>query len=98
MEDTREKLKEIVAEMKALGLWRKEQPEWVNDFVLTREASFRDFAEWLQFVYLPNRLQAEWNNKPVEENLIVMQAVQFFGEDLRQGRLLQLLIELDALL
>jgi hypothetical protein len=49
----------------------------------------------LQFIYLPNyRTASSQDNK----RLIVPQAVRFFGEDVKKGKLLQLLIELDAIL
>lgn len=91
-----EKVAEIKNELKRLGLYKKTAPEWVLDFTQQHIATQEDFAGWLQFVYLPNRLQDE--NRPMDiERLIVPQALRFFGDDLKKGRLLQLLIELDSL-
>jgi uncharacterized protein YqcC (DUF446 family) len=89
------KMDEIKAEMKKLGLWKKQAPRWVNDYAERSIATEEDFAGWLQFIYLPNRL----NQPPFEEKKhIVPQAVRFFGEDVKKGQLLQLLVELDSLL
>lgn len=89
------KIDEIIVELKQLQLWRKQAPEWVTDFSHKEILSEEDFAGWLQFVWLPNFRQ---NNRPiVSETYIAPQARRFFGEDIRKGRLLQLLIELDSL-
>jgi uncharacterized protein YqcC (DUF446 family) len=91
-----QKINEIIAELKQLQLWRKQAPEWVTDFSHKEILSEEDFAGWLQFVWLPNFRQ---NNRPeaATDNYIAPQARRFFGEDIRKGRLLQLLIELDSL-
>ena len=87
------KIDEIIAELKKNGLWKKSEPLWVNDYEANTKIVHNDFAEWLQFVYLPNCLQ----NKGSSISSIVPQAIKYFGDDVRKGKLLQLLIELDAL-
>lgn len=90
-----EKIKEIKAGLRAAGLWKKQIPAWVTDYEEKIISNENDFAEWLQFIYLPNCTAATIMNG---KKFIVPQAVKFFGEDVKKGKLLQLLIELDALL
>lgn len=90
------KIEEVKTEMKATGLWKKQVPAWVNEYAERSIATEEDFAGWLQFVYLPNTLQNE--GYPQGKKFIVPQAMKFFGEDVKKGKLLQLLVELDSLL
>jgi uncharacterized protein YqcC (DUF446 family) len=96
--DITDKVAELKTEMKLVGLWKKQVPYWVNEFTQSNIKTEQDFAEWLQFVYLPNMMQVENRSSMGAEKYIVPQAVQFFGEDVQKGKLLQLLIELDSLL
>jgi uncharacterized protein YqcC (DUF446 family) len=89
-----QKIKEITAELKQAGLWKKHTPNWVTDYEEKMIATEKDFLEWLQFVYLPNYIKAN----ATEKKFIVPQAIKFFGEDVKKGKLLQLLIELDSTL
>ena len=92
------KINEVKEEMKRANIWKKETPAWVKDFEKRAIANSEDFSEWLQFVYLPNRMQeAENSQRIIEKIYIVPQVKKFFGDDLQKGKLLQLLIELDAL-
>lgn len=91
------KIKEVKEEMKRTGVWKQEAPAWVNEFDKRAIASVEDFSEWLQFVYLPNMQQVESKSGNNPDNYIVPQAMRFFGEDMKKGKLLQLLIELDSL-
>ncbi len=93
-----EKTVELEAEMKAAGLWQKDMPAWVHGYNDSPIDSKTDFAQWLQFVFIPNHLQKN-NTIPVaEKNHIVLHAIKYFGDDLRKGKLLRLIIELDSLL
>ncbi len=84
--------------MKSIGLWKKQTPVWVSNYQTTMIATEHDFNEWLQFVYLPNLLQQAGSNRTyIEKRNVVPQAMDFFGEDVKKGKLLQLLIELDSL-
>ena len=91
-----DKTTEIKAEMKKLDLLKNQSPAWVNDYAERSIATEEDFAGWLQFVYLPNLGYRDW--QAGDKKLIVPQAIRFFGEDVKKGRLLQLLIELDSLI
>jgi uncharacterized protein YqcC (DUF446 family) len=90
-----EKIIEIIHEMKCQQLWKNQTPGWVTDFSNKEIISGEDFAGWLQFVFLPNLEQHSRMNE--EKKMVAPQAVKFFGEDVRKGKLLQLLIELDSL-
>ena len=93
-----DKIQEVIFEMKETGLWRKQAPAWVNEFQESTIASENDFSEWLQFVYLPNLSQRAQTAVVLEKkNFIVPQAIRFFGEDLKKGKLLRLLVELDSM-
>ena len=87
---------DIIAEMKRQGLWSRETPDWVTSYDKRSIRNKDDFARWLQFVFLPNCLVNGGNASGW--TYIVLQAKQYFSNDLKKGRLLQLLIELDALL
>jgi uncharacterized protein YqcC (DUF446 family) len=90
-----QKIKEISDELKRTGLWKKQPPAWVNEYAERSIATEEDFAGWLQFVYLPNAMQQQFSSG--EKKFIVPQAMQSFGDDIKKGKLLQLLIELDSL-
>ena len=93
-----EKINEVRNEMKRNGLWKNESPAWVKVFDKRTSISGEYFCYWLQFVYLPNRMQdAENRQMIIEKSYIVPQVMKFFGSDIKKGKLLQLLIELDAL-
>lgn len=93
-----EKINEVRKEMKRTGIWKNETPAWVKEFDKKNITTGEDFSEWLQFIYLPNRMQeADSRLQEIEKIYIVPQAVKFFGNDIKKGKLLQLLIELDAL-
>ena len=56
------------------------------------------FFEWLQFIYLPNRMLNQ--PRPVysdRESLITLQAKKFACEKMMNQKIVQLLVELDAL-
>ncbi len=93
-----EKVTEVRQEMLRAGIWKNESPAWVNDFTERGIGTGEDFCGWLQFVYLPNRLQEAASKKSIPGRTgIVPQAVKYFGSDINKGKLLQLLIELDSL-
>jgi len=98
MQNITDKVTAIKNEMKETGLWKKQLPAWVNEYCGQSITTEQNFAEWLQFIYLPNILQPENRGSTGNtENYIVPQAMKFFGEDMRKGKLLQLLVELDSL-
>ena len=89
-----QKVQEVITELKRTGLWNKQIPVWVTEYEEKVLRDEQDFLEWLQFVYLPNcSRQLGINGR----RFIVPQAVKFFSDDIKKGKLLQLLIELDSL-
>jgi uncharacterized protein YqcC (DUF446 family) len=88
-----EKIAEVYEELKRTSLWQNEVPEWVHHYQKEPQTQV-EFSEWLQFVFLPNKVQG---NKLIDFGNIAPQAVKFFGNDIQRGRLLQLLVELDSL-
>ena len=98
MDTITDKVTAIKNEMKVTGLWKKQLPAWVNEYSHQSITTEQDFAEWLQFIYLPNIIQPEnRHSRSTTENYIVPQAMKFFGADMQKGKLLQLLVELDSL-
>lgn len=89
---------ELEKELKAIGLWQHTTPVWVHWYEDDRMIGKTDFAQWLQFVFIPNHLQKNKMMPAEEKNLIVPHAIKFFGDDVRKGKLLQILIEIDSLL
>jgi uncharacterized protein YqcC (DUF446 family) len=84
--------------MRAEDLWLNQLPGWVQGFQTGNAVLQTDFAQWLQFVFIPNHLHSNRQVPQAEKNLIVPQAMKFFGNDVRKGKLLRILIEIDALL
>jgi uncharacterized protein YqcC (DUF446 family) len=93
-----DKTNELEEELKNTGLWKKNTPAWVEGFDASFSITHADFAEWLQFVFVPNHLQQNKNISIEEKNFLVPHALKFFGDDVKKGRLLQILIEIDSLL
>lgn len=94
-----EKINEVKEEMKRVGLWATVAPAWVQHYGKRSITTGEDFCEWLQFIYLPNRKTVTaWKNKENERDYIAPQATKYFESDIKKGKLLQLLIELDSLL
>lgn len=89
---------ELEEELKRVGLWQKGIPAWVNGYDENNSITQTDFAQWLQFVFVPNHLQLNKIIPAVEKKLIVPQAMKYFGDDMKKGKLLQILIELDSLI
>ena len=89
---------ELENALKAEDLWLNHMPAWVLDFENGYNRVQTDFAQWLQFVFIPNHLKNNRQVTLVEKNLIVPQAMKYFGDDVRKGKLLRILIEIDALL
>jgi uncharacterized protein YqcC (DUF446 family) len=93
-----EKITEIIREMQSHRLWKKSMPDWVTDFSNKTIISEEDFAGWLQFVLLPNLQQQNNLISDGVKSYVAPQAMRFFGDDIKKGKLLQLLVELDSLL
>lgn len=92
----KQKIGEIIVELKQQHLWKPEQPRWVSDFGGLEIRCAGDFTEWLQFIFLPNLMQSG-PDIGYEKKFVAPQAIRFLGEDAKKGELLRLLIELDSL-
>ena len=92
------KTTELEAELKRTGLWQTNTPTWVHWYCEGSSFSQNNFAQWLQFVFIPNHLHKNKMMPAAEKNLIVPHAIKYFGDDVQKGKLLQILIEIDALL
>lgn len=94
-----EKVQEIIDEMKLTGLWSLHSHKLTTDHQLHQAASTQEFLEWLQFIYLPTLHTSAGNHSILHaKTYVAPQAARFFGSNIRMGKLLQLLIELDALI
>jgi len=97
-DSVKQKVEQLAAALKAEGLWKKTEPGWVNDYKGSKEMPEVNFFEWLQFVYLPNRIL----NQPdhvytTHESYITLQVKKYAGENIMNEKIVQLLVELDAL-
>ena len=93
-----QKIEELEEELKNTGLWQKEMPVWVHGFDEATGSLPFNFAQWLQFVFVPNHLKSNKALPTAEKNLIVPHAIKYFGDDVRKGKLLRILIEIDSLI
>ncbi len=92
------KTSELEEELKSTGLWQNTTPAWVHWYDDSNRISTTDFSQWLQFVFIPNHLHKNKTIPAAEKSLLVLHALKYFGNDVRKGKLLQILIEIDALL
>ena len=96
-DSVKQKVEELVSALKARGLWKKAKPEWVNEYKENTDLPEVDFFEWLQFVYLPNRLLNQHSPALTKDNFITLQAKKYAGNTMMDKKIVQLLVELDAL-
>ena len=76
--------------MREAGVWSHEIPEWVIQY---DQETFPDVWQWLQFIYLPMRLQHEVY-KPHYLAPVVSPYIQ---SEPQKIYILQLVIELDSI-
>jgi uncharacterized protein YqcC (DUF446 family) len=90
------KLEEIKQELRRLGLWRLPPPGWLSCYEeAVPEQMAPDFLTWLQFIYLPNKVHYKQLSPG---HFMAPQAMAFLKDVQDKGTLLQLLIELDAII
>lgn len=88
------KLAELESEMKLQGFWQATSPRWIleyNAFYFNKDCSF---DSWVQFVFIPNCLCSM--ARP--DILLLPQVKQRAAHWMAKPRMLQLLVELDALI
>ncbi len=88
----------IEAEMRRIGYWqsdplRPEQMEFTQAFAMDT----MNFAQWLQFIFLPRVREAAASNQFPSGSSVGAQAVREFDGDPHAGDLVTLLAEFDAL-
>lgn len=88
------KLSELETEMKRLGIWQAASPQWVHEYSFFERNAEWALDSWVQFVFIPNCCC----NKARHGHLLLPQVKQWAPHWLSEPRMLQLLVELDALL
>lgn len=88
----------IEAEMRHIGYWqseplRPEQMEFTQAFAMDT----MNFAQWLQFIFLPRVREAAASNQFPSGSSVGAQAVREFDGDPHAADLVTLLAEFDAL-
>jgi uncharacterized protein YqcC (DUF446 family) len=76
--------------MQQAGVWSEDTPEWVYSF---SEGPAPDIWQWLQFIYLPMRLEGSYYNTIY----LAPQLQAYIENNPSFTPLLQLSIELDSL-
>lgn len=79
------------------GLWKAASPEWVWHFDGKEAPCAQSFAEWLQFIYLPNKMMAmqHLQKEPAVGNAVMLQALHHLPKGTLPEALVTMLIELD---
>lgn len=92
------KLEQIEAEMRRIGIWQSDPllPEQY-DFRAAFAADSLSFAQWLQFIFIPNVKSATASGKFPFESHVAAQAVREFGGMDKASALISLLDEFDKL-
>ena len=91
------KVEELEQELRTTGYWKKEVPEWVGKYDNKTDPRDVDYAQWWQYVFIPNYLNYDKFKTPVSKISIVPQALKYFEEGIKKGKLLQIMIEIDAI-
>ena len=92
----REKVEDLISELKHHCLWKSDTPAWVGHYAESRSVSEVDFFEWLQFVYIPNKLHPDKRNV-LPSVLVMPQARPFITQSKDYNSIVRLMVELDAL-
>ena len=94
-----DKLDMLEEELKKLGLWQKSVPAWINNYEIIDFETECDFDTWLQFVFIPNQRNLTTTKLGQhKEYHLVASALKYFSLHIQKGKLLQVLIELDAII
>ena len=94
----KDKLSEIEAEMRRVGLWQDEPlPREAYDYTLAFARDTMAFHQWLQFVFIPRVREAIATNQFPTSSHVGTQAVREFDTEPRATHLAALLSEFDAL-
>ena len=98
-EDVAQKVDQIVAEMKRIGLWEKE-PHPSDDYQFEHPHNAnKPFAHWLQYKFIPRVLRTiqTKGDFPTRSRVATEAVIEFSGYDEDTSKLLALLREFDTL-
>jgi uncharacterized protein YqcC (DUF446 family) len=91
----RQKVEDLIAELKLHGLWKTEAPCWVHSYAQRCSLGDVDFFEWLQFMYIPNKLYRD--AREARPRVLVMpQARPFVTQPKEYAAVIRLMVELDG--
>lgn len=97
-EEVYRKIEQVIGELKQAGLWKQHEPEWVKHYPGQAIELLPDFLEWLQFVYLPNRMMNRQTFVQAgTDDYITLQVKRFLDRGMVNPRIMSLLVELDSL-
>ncbi len=88
--NTLEQIKQIETAMQKAEVWSKEVPSWIKNYQLDQ---IPDIWQWLQFIYLPLRLQGTIS----EPHYIAPILSPYLNDEKKYRHILQLVIELDSI-
>jgi hypothetical protein len=81
---------QISEAMKKAGVWSSEIPAWLDHH---KQDEIPDIWQWLQYIYLPMRLNGQW----FKPHYIAPVIGPYLNTTPELKRILQLVIELDSL-
>ena len=92
------KIEDIESEMLRIGMWQEKplEPEQY-DFRAAFAGDTMTFAQWLQFIFIPNVKSAAASGKFPASSQVGVQAIREFDGMNEASRLITLLNEFDAL-
>ena len=91
------KLYDLRYALEECGLWEHEIKSGIRITAIQATATGNDFAQWLQVCFFNVGTQP-LVQATAEKRTVLLQAIKFFGTDKSKARLLQILIEVDALM
>lgn len=89
-DELKEQIELIRSAMKNAGVWSNEIPQWIEN---TSPHQIPDIWQWLQYIYLPMRLNDTWY-KP---HYIAPVISPYLDTTPELKQILQLVIELDSI-
>ena len=89
-EEVRVQIDLICSAMKQAGIWSAEIPEWLDQH---KPDEIPDIWQWLQYIYLPMRLNGRW----FKPHYIAPLIGPYLNTTPERQRILQLVIELDSI-
>lgn len=88
--ELKDQIDRIKQAMMQAGVWSTEIPSWLDQYQLDQ---IPDIWQWLQYIYLPMRLNGQW----FKPHYIAPVIGPYLNTTPELQRILQLVIELDSL-